>query len=94
MGVTLRGELPPSRCEQRDDLCAVHVASVEALTAREERVHGGHFGSDKRVNAVEDGGQVGKLQFLEGQAERGERGNTGYCAGTVAPGAKQGGSSL
>lgn len=44
------------------------MAPVEALTAHKERVHGGHFGSDKGVYAVEDGGQVGKLQFLERQA--------------------------
>lgn len=46
---------------------------MEALTAHEERVHGGHFGSDKGVNAVEDGSQVSKLQFLEGQAVRRKR---------------------
>lgn len=40
------------------------------MTAHEERVHGGHFGSDKGVYAVEDGGQVGKLQFLERRAEK------------------------
>lgn len=59
--------------EQKDKLCAVHVASVEALTAHEERVHGGHFGSDKGVNAVEDGSQVSELQFLEGPAVGRER---------------------
>lgn len=46
------------------------MAPVEALTAHKERVHGGHFGSDKGVYAVEDGGQVGKLQFLERQTEK------------------------
>lgn len=45
------------------------MASVEALSAHEERVHGGHFGSDKGVNAVEDGRQVSKLQFLEVRRE-------------------------
>lgn len=33
----------------------VHVISREALTAHKERVHGGHFGSDKRMYTVEDG---------------------------------------
>lgn len=33
----------------------VRVISREALTAHKERVHGGHFGSDKRMYTVEDG---------------------------------------
>lgn len=34
---------------------AVRVDSVEALSVHKERVHGGHFGSDKRVYTVKDG---------------------------------------
>lgn len=34
---------------------SVHVISREALTAHKERVHGGHFGSNKRMYTVEDG---------------------------------------
>lgn len=33
----------------------VRVISMEALTAHKERVHGGHFGSNKGVYTVEDG---------------------------------------
>ena len=49
----------------------VHVCvSREAWTAHKQRVHGGHFGSNKRMYTVEDGCQVSKLQLLENTSQR------------------------
>lgn len=46
-------------------LAAAHVLLRETLIGDEDRIHRGHFGSDERVDAVKDGGQISKLQLLK-----------------------------
>lgn len=68
------------RCTSRRGrvFLTVRVISKEALTAHKERVHGGHFGSDKSVYAVEDGCQISKLQLLKGTGEGQETHSSGH----------------
>lgn len=45
-------------------LAAAHVLLRETLIGDEDGIHRGHFGGDERVDAMQDGRQIRKLQLL------------------------------
>lgn len=51
-GCTYQLALKQGRCAQEEKSSCV---SREAVTAHKQRVHGGHFGSNKRMYTVKDG---------------------------------------